>query len=110
VRWRTQEWSRNSSVVGDTRTAIRLDFNALRRRAQKRDRPQDLLYKSVHASLPQIARFGLCNRFHMIAPHCVRCRTESCRREEENSYMTPNMTVNDNLLGRKTAVQGQMQN
>jgi CRP-like cAMP-binding protein len=64
--------SRNLSIVRDTGTALRLDVNALTRCANQRGRLQDLLHKSVHALVTQIAQSGVCSRFHSIDERLAR--------------------------------------
>jgi CRP-like cAMP-binding protein len=62
----------NLSIVRDAGTAMRLDVNTLRRRAKERGRLQDLLHKSVHALVTQIAQLGICSRFHTIDARLAR--------------------------------------
>ncbi len=62
----------NLSVVRDSGTALRLKVGALRRCTEHRGRLRDLLHKSVHALVTQIAQLGICNRFHTIDARLAR--------------------------------------
>jgi len=62
----------NLSVVRDAGTAMRLDVNVLKRCADQRGRLRDLLHKSIHALVTQIAQSGVCNRFHSIDARLAR--------------------------------------
>ena len=56
----------NLSIVRDAGTAMRLDVKVLTRCADQRGRLRNLLHKSIHALVTQIAQSGVCNRFHSI--------------------------------------------
>lgn len=62
----------NLSVVRDSGTAMRLDVARLRRQAGHRDRLDDLLRRSVHALLVQVAQSAICNRFHSVDARLAR--------------------------------------
>lgn len=64
--------SRDLSVVRAAGTAMRLEIKALTRCADQRGRLRDLLHKSVHALVNQIAQLGVCSRFHSIDARVAR--------------------------------------
>ena len=66
------EQSRNLSVVRDAGAAMRLDVNILARCADAPGPLRDLLHKSVHALVTQIAQSGVCNRFHSVDERLAR--------------------------------------
>jgi len=65
--------SHNLSIVRDAGTAMRLEVKALRRCADQRGGLRELLHKSVHALVTQIALSGACSRFHNIDARLARC-------------------------------------
>ena len=62
----------NRCVVRDSGTAMRLKVELLRRYTDHRGGLQDLLDKSVHALVTQIAQSGVCNRFHSVDARLAR--------------------------------------
>lgn len=64
--------SSNPSVVRDAGTAMRLDVVLLRRHLGKRGQLQELLYKSAHATVTQVAQLAVCNRFHGLDARLAR--------------------------------------
>lgn len=64
--------SSNLSIVRDAGTAMRLDVNVLKKCVSRRGSLQDLLQKSMHALVMQIAQSGVCNRFHTIEARLAR--------------------------------------
>lgn len=62
----------NLSVVRHAGTAMRLEVNGLLRCVDERGRLRDLLHKSVHALLTQIAQSGVCHRFHSVDARLAR--------------------------------------
>ncbi len=62
----------NLSVVRDSGTALRLEVEVLPRFTDHRGRLQDLLYKSVHGLVTQIAQSAVCNRFHSVEARLAR--------------------------------------
>jgi CRP-like cAMP-binding protein len=64
--------SLNLCVVRDAGTAMRLGVNGLRRCASQRGCLEDLLHRSVHAFVTQIAQAGICGRFHSVDERLAR--------------------------------------
>lgn len=64
--------SHNLSIVRDAGTAMRLDVNVLKRCVDQRGHLRELLHKSVHGLVTQIAQSGVCNRFHSINARLAR--------------------------------------
>ncbi len=62
----------NLSVVRDSGTAMRLRVELLHRHTNQRSRLQELLHKSLHALVTQIAQSGVCNRFHSVDSRLAR--------------------------------------
>ena len=62
----------NLSIVRDAGTAMRLEVKALTRCADQRGRLRELLQKSVHGLVTQIAQAGVCSRFHSIDARVAR--------------------------------------
>lgn len=62
----------NLSIVRDAGTAMRLEVKALTRCADQRGRLRELLHKSVHGLVTQIAQAGVCSRFHSIDARVAR--------------------------------------
>ena len=64
--------SYNLSVVRDSGTAMRLDIDMLAKYAAAPGPLRDLLNKSTHALITQIAQSGICNRFHSVDARLAR--------------------------------------
>ena len=64
--------SYNLSVVRDSGTAMRLDIDVLAKYAAAPGPLRDLLNKSTHALITQIAQSGICNRFHSVDARLAR--------------------------------------
>lgn len=62
----------NLSIVRAPGTAMRLNVDVLARCADQRGRLRNLLYKSVHALVTQIAQSSVCSRFHSIDARLAR--------------------------------------
>ena len=62
----------NLSIVRDAGSAMRLNIDVLTRCADQRGRLRNLLHKSVHALVTQIAQSGVCNRYHSIDARLAR--------------------------------------
>ena len=62
----------NLCIVRDAGTAMRLDVNVLRTCANQRGRLEQLLHRSVHAFVTQIAQSVVCSRFHNIDERLAR--------------------------------------
>ena len=62
----------NLSIVRDAGTAMRLSVDVLTRYADHRGHLRNLLHKSVHALVTQIAQSGVCNRFHSVDARLAR--------------------------------------
>jgi CRP-like cAMP-binding protein len=62
----------NLSIVRNAGTAMRLNVNMLATYVNRRGRLQDLLHKSVHALVTQIAQTSVCNQFHNIDARLAR--------------------------------------
>lgn len=60
------------SVVRDAGTAMRLDAGFLASYADSPGPLRDLLNKSIHALVTQIAQSGVCNRFHSVDARVAR--------------------------------------
>lgn len=64
--------SHNLSIVRDAGTAMRLEVKSLARCADQGGRLRELLQKSVHGLVTQIAQLGVCSRFHSIDARVAR--------------------------------------
>ncbi len=62
----------NLSIVRDAGTAMRLNVDVLASCVDQPGPLRNLLHKSVHALVTQIAQSGLCNRFHSVDARLAR--------------------------------------
>ena len=62
----------NLSIVRDAGTAMRLKVGAVRRYTDNGGRLRDLLQRSIHALVTQIAQSAVCNQFHSVDARLAR--------------------------------------
>jgi CRP-like cAMP-binding protein len=98
------EKSCNLSIVRAAGAAMRLDVNILTRCADPPGNLRDLLNKSVHALVTQIAQSGLCNRFHTVDARLARWLLMTRDRVGSRSLLATQETIARMLGVRRSSV------
>ncbi len=96
--------SSNLSIVRDAGTAMRLDVNVLTTCTNRRGGLQDLLHKSMHALVMQIAQSGVCNRFHSIEARLARWLLMTQDRVGSNEFRATQESIARMLGVRRSSV------
>lgn len=96
--------SYNLSVVRDAGTAMRMDVETLATCVNQRGRLQDLLHKSVHALVTQIAQASVCNQFHNIDARLARWLLMTRDRVGSHQFLATQASIARMLGVRRSSV------
>ena len=94
----------NLSVVREAGTAQRLEVNSLKKFTNQSSGLSGLLEKYVHALINQIARSGVCNRFHNVNARVARWLLMTQDRLESNEICATQESIAGVLGVRRSSV------